>query len=382
VRHGTTSALTALLVVGAVAMPLGAVLGRGPDGVATAATPPRPAVEAPSPRCGPEPVDAAGWNDLFARLSGAWAGGDGTTSTRLPDGRLLWLFGDTVTGHTDEDGRRIGAVGLVHNSILLTDGTCTTSVAPGHDALPGRDGTWLWPTHAVVTGRASPGTGAQVVVMAQRVARTGAGPYDFRRLATATVDLRVGWGGPVVVGAVRDIAGPDVLWGAAVAVDGSTTWVFGTRESGSGSFGRDLLLARAPTATLGSLDTWRFRTRDGWSRRVADAVVVRPGTLGVSTVLSAAVLDGRIVLVTKPQEFLDDRVVALTADRPWGPWRSRTLLIAPSTSEEPRYSPALVADPRPGRAVVVVNRTTLSLDRLLSDGTTARPTFYDVDLAG
>ena len=97
--------------------------------------------------------------------------------------------------------------------------------------------------------------------------------------------------------------------------------------------------------------------------------------------LSGAVVGGRTVLVTKPQEFLDDRVVELTAPHAWGPWTQRTLLLAPSTDTEPRYSPALVVGAEQGRAVVVVNRTSTSLETLLTDSTTARPTFYDVDLA-
>jgi hypothetical protein len=361
-------------------MPLGLALRAAPEPSAPVAVAPDsrlPEVD----RCGAEPRDAAEWADLFDHLDGDWAGGDGSSSTRLPDGRLLWLFGDTVTGAVGRDGRRSGAA-LVHNSVLVTTGTCVVSAAGRVAALPGDAGTWLWPTHAVVTRAGAPGTPSTVTVLAQRIARTGPGAFDFRRVATSVVDLKVGWGAQVTVGVPRDVADGEVLWGAAVAVDGGTTWVYGTRDAGPGTFGRELLLARAPTESVGDRSTWRYRTAQGFSRDVADAVVVRPSHEGVSTVLSAAVVDGRVVLVTKPQEFLDDRVVALSADRPWGPWTQRILLLAPSTEELPQYSPALVAGADGGSAVVVVNRTTTSLERLLTDSTTARPTFYDVDLAG
>lgn len=382
-KHGATSALTVLVAAGALAMPAALVLGGRPGPAAPVPSSPAPRASAAAtvPGCGAEPRDAAGWAALFDGLDGDWAGGDGSSSTRLPDGRVLWLFDDTVTGTVSPQGRRTGAVSLVHNSVLVTSGTCVRSAASGTEALPGRGSTWLWPTHAVVTRAGSPATGTGVVVFAQRVARTGAGPFDFRRVATAVIDLHVGWDGPVTVGAVRDIAGPTTLWGAAVVAQGRTTWVYGTRDAGPGTFGRDLLLARAPTASVGDRTTWRYRTEHGWALRPAHAAVVRPTADGVSTVLSGVVRAGRTVLVTKPQEFLDDRVVSLTAPHPWGPWTQRTLLRAPSTATEPQYSPALVVGATGRHAVVVVNRTSTSLETLVTDSSAARPTFHDVDLA-
>lgn len=386
-RHGATSALTALVAAGALAMPFGLVASARPaDAPATPApSSALPVAAASSPgrdACGAEPRDAAGWGALFGSLQGDWSGGDGSSSSRLPDGRVLWLFDDTVTGAVAPTGRRVGPVGLVHNSVLVTSGTCVTSAASGVEAIPGRSASWLWPTHAVVTRRGDPATGTSVTVFAQRIVRTGPGAFDFRRVATSVVDLRVAWGGGVSVGRVRDVAGASTLWGAAVVVAGATTWLYGTRDAGPGTFGRDLLLAQAPTRTVGDRSTWRYRTRDGWSATSARAVVVRRGEQGVSTVLSGSMVGGRTVLVTKPQEFLDDRVVALSAPHPWGPWTQRTLLLAPSTGTAPQYSPALVVGAGATRAVVVVNRTSTSLTTLVTDSAAARPAFYDVDLAG
>lgn len=385
-RHGATSALTVLVAAGVLAMPLGLAVGARPLDPTAAGAPSvsaAPPTRAPEPDdCGAEPVDAAGWSRLFGGLDGDWAGGDGSSSSRLPDGRALWLFGDTVTGGASPDGRRTGSVRLVHNSVLLVAGACVSSVASGDEALPGDATTWLWPTHAVVTRVGDPATGTSVALFAQRIARTGTGAFDFRRVATAVAELEITWGGSATVGTVRDVSDATTLWGAAVVAQGSTTWLYGTRDAGPGTFGRDLLLARAPSSTVGDRSTWRYRTDDGWSPRSSDAVVVRRGAEGVSTVLSGAVLGGRTVLVTKPQEFLDDRVVALSAPHAWGPWTQRTLLLAPSTDAEPQYSPALVVGADAAHAVVVVNRTSTSLETLLTDSTTARPTFYDVDLAG
>jgi hypothetical protein len=86
------------------------------------------------------------------------------------------------------------------------------------------------------------------------------------------------------------------------------------------------------------------------------------------------------VIVTKPDEFLGDEVMAISASRPWGPWVEHVLFTAPSTRTEPRYSPCVVASRNGRHAVVVVSRTSTSLDLIARDAWRTRPTFTDADL--
>ena len=332
-------------------------------------------------RCGAEPTTAAGWQRLFDGLSGTWAGGDGASSVRLPDGRLLWLFGDTFHGTTTATGART-STSVVRNSVVVTDGTCARPLTTTVDALPGRGATWLWTTHAVVTRAATASGTSQLTVFAQRVSRTGAGPFDFRRTGTAVVSMSVPWLGTPRVGAVDDLPDGTILWGAAVVPDGAVTWVYGTRAVRQTLvFGRELLLARAPTSTLGDTSTWSYRTANGWSPRPDSAHVLRPARLGVSTVPSAMKAGSTYLIVTKPQEFLDARIVLLSASTPWGPWTERVVGSAPSTSTVPRYSPALVVPTRGGHLVVVVSRTATTATALRDHAAWSRPTFFDVPQA-
>jgi hypothetical protein len=381
--HGVVSMVVVGLVSAALVSAPSPVAPRADDplprGATTVAA--APAAGAPRRACGAEPTTAAGWQRLWDSQSGTWSGADGASSTRLPDGRLLWVFGDTFVGGVDASGRRAPGTRLVRNSMAVSDGACVDVVATTHDALPGRSGSWLWPTHSVVTG--TTGASTRLVVFAQRLARTGAGPWGFRRTGTAVVSLTVPTGGVPVVGAVRDLPTSDVLWGAATVADGATTWVYGTRASSQRLvFGRDLLLARAPTATVGDVATWTYRTSDGWSSSASRAVVVRPARDGVSTVSSVVRVGSSYVVVTKPDEFLGTDVAALTSQHPWGPWVEHRLFDAPSTSTEPRYSPCVVAGRSGHAAVVVVSRTSTSLDLLARDAWRARPTFTDVRLPG
>lgn len=106
----------------------------------------------------PAPATAAGYAAAFAAVDGDWAAGDQASSTRLPDGRIVWLFADTLLG-----GR------LVHNSLVLQDRGCFTAVSgPDHgEVIPNPSpGTWYWPQQAIADG-------TRLWVTAVRVARAG-----------------------------------------------------------------------------------------------------------------------------------------------------------------------------------------------------------------
>jgi hypothetical protein len=376
VKHpALTTLLVALVTAGATSVPAASLL-LGAEPAETVRTTPSVSLDpSRSQPCGDEPADADGWSDLWGSASGSWAGGDGASSTRLPDGRILWVFGDTFTGTVDAEGVRGPDAGMVRNSLVVTDGTCWTSASPGRAALPGRDGTWLWPTHSLVQRADDP---AVVSVFAQRLATDRTDALGFRRVGAAVVTVTVPAHGRPVVGAVTDLPESDVLWGAAVVVRGGTAWIYGTRPH-PGAFGRDLLLARAPVARVSDVATWSYRTATGWSRRAGSAAVVLP--TGVSTVLAARTHGAGTMLVTKPEEFLDEHVVALTSANPWGPWRSRILFTAPSGADEFAYAPGLVAV-RPGRHdVVVISRTSMSLETLMRDATASMPEFRDIGTA-
>jgi hypothetical protein len=314
-------------------------------------------------------------------MDGDWAGGDAALSVRLPDDRLLWLFGDTFVGDVRDDGSRDDDTRIVRNSVVLTRGTCAVSATPGRATLPGRGSTWLWPTSAVVTATSASGK-AIVAVFTQRMRRTGDGAWDFARVGAAVVTLTVRRNGAASVAGVRDLPASDVLWGAATVVRRGTTYVYGTRTVDEPLvFGRELLLAQAPTATVRDQRTWSYRTATGWSARSTDAAVVLPARTGVSTTPTVVVRGGSFRIVTKPQEFLDDRVVEMTSSTPYGPWTMRTLFRSASTGARPTYSPTVVATDGRGLDVVVISRTSTSATALMDDATLTVPLFRDVDLA-
>ena len=114
--------------------------------------------EAPPPRLAPEAVPDVAFNQLFTRFGNGWTGGDGTLSMGLPDGRTLWLFGDTFLGHVRTDNSRPLDSPLIRNCLVIQDGEKFVSRHGGtiRDPVaflvPEDPDTWYWPGDRTVWG--------------------------------------------------------------------------------------------------------------------------------------------------------------------------------------------------------------------------------------
>src|SRR6478609_2161514 len=65
-------------------------------------------------------TEALYWDSVFTRYGNGWTGGDGAISYRLPDGRVLWLWGDSFLDTVYADRHR-PVIGFIHNQITTTD---------------------------------------------------------------------------------------------------------------------------------------------------------------------------------------------------------------------------------------------------------------------
>lgn len=311
---------------------------------------------------------------FFAQLDHGWVGGDGTWSVALPDGRTLWLFGDTFVGEMLDPTTRAPGWSAVHNSMVVQEGPCATTLLEGTpqepEALlsvdPGDD-RWLWPAAPTLVG-------GQLRVFYTHVRRTGPGVWDFAvigtQLATFSLpDLRVT--------GVRAVSAPaGVHYGAALADSGDWTYIYGV---GGGAWNHDLHVARVPR---GQLDApWSFRTADGWSDDPADSVTLLSAVANQLTVLPSP--SGGWTLVTQ-DALLGRQVTAYHATDPAGPWAGAAVVATVPDPGPAAYTyNALVhpqfADPAdPGARLLSYN---VNGDAAWTDGLLYRPRFLTVRLS-
>lgn len=360
-----------------------------------AAAPPTPRSAADvtpgSTACGPL-ASAQAWSAHFRSLAGRWAVADQATSLALPDGRFLWLFGDTVQGRlTRTDGAiAVREWRMPHNSVVLTRGrTCgriSVHTGPnGTSLLPDAAGNAHWPMSAVHDR-------GRLFVFASRVRLTGG---QFFGLGTRLARLRLDPGGePEFAGWRRTPAtGVDELrgiqWGAAAVRRGGYTYVYGVRRARTEMvFGRSLYVARVPQGHLTSLRTWRYWNGKRWARGQRRARPIIAAVGGVDATLSVHRVAGRWVAVTKADGMLGDRIVMLSAPAPYGPWREATLRSTETTADLRRGDVTYTAMAHPearlasGRLLVTVSRNNLDPAKVLTDVERGRPLFFEAPWPG
>lgn len=316
---------------------------------------------------------------------GQWSGADGTSSTVLPDGRVVWFFSDTFLGPVNPDGSRSGH-GLVRNSMVVQDGDRLTTVAAGTPVRPppGVPG-WYW----VGGGHVENG---RLVEFYHRL--TGGSGWDFTETAVAEVTFALPSLRPV---SVRELpaapAAPGrtpVMWGSALFDDGGWTYIYGYRARlDLPGHPKHLAIARTPNGHLADLPSWRYDTGTGWSPDPARAAEL-PARVDAGFGLLRT--GGGYALVTHRQSgtLTDGALIAYLAASPAGPFGpsdSAVIYQAPESRAgdyvyEARTHPQLDAN---GRVIVSYNVNSTMVDarcapRNLRQVSVYRPRFISVPL--
>ena len=326
-------------------------------------------------------VRASDLNGIMSRIDlDQWQAADIGASARLSDGRVLWVYADTV--RTTSYVPRI-----VANSMLVTTGPCVSQVVTdlGGAIIPDRkDGVVHWPMSVVAVPRKG---GDDLVVSLSRVRRDGEGVLRFTHLGSSVARFTVPRGGVPRLVSVQDVdrdsASPHrPSWGAALLRQGAWVYAFGSWLRPHETFGRAVAVARFPAGSHGDPAAWRYWDGAAWSLDPDSAVEVIPAKGGVSQTLSAHVIGGRVVLLSKKDGDLGGDIAIWRAPTPTGPFETRTALKATFSDGGGGLQYAPLAHPglpsAAGRLIVSVSRNTKDPARLLADPTLGRPVFTEV----
>ena len=104
------------------------------------------------------PASSSAYQSAFDKLRKTyteWASADGSVPVVLPDGRTLWLYGDTFVGSVNGSGTISPPGVLVGNSAVLQTGNCFKPLMGGS---PGARSAWIqapagqayWPSSAII----------------------------------------------------------------------------------------------------------------------------------------------------------------------------------------------------------------------------------------
>lgn len=310
--------------------------------------------------------------DALFRSNPRWLGGDGGMTVDLGDGRLLWLFGDTLVARNASAGDRSAAflantMGLSSATDPLASGLSfhwRETRTPG-PLPPARDAPWPLPLDSPLPGDAVdikpilpddgpivhwPAGGAMVdgtlVLLASRI-DYGSGAFGFRGMGTDVYfvdDVRGApeewqWEGTRLP---TRFGGELTVGSGSVLVEGPFLLAFGQRDwkDASGWTHHDPVLLRWPRSAvaahrLGEAE-WFDPSRGAWRPEGALAGYPPPlwgeGAPAYSVHWDAAL--GRYVEI-QSTGFGATPVQARVAQRPEGPWsNATTVYLPPETADK------------------------------------------------
>ncbi|MFW6027505.1 MAG: DUF4185 domain-containing protein [bacterium] len=259
-----------------------------------------------------------------------WLGGDAAWSVNLPEGRVLWLFGDTFIGRADVEDRRRAA--FISNSIALS--VCRGGAFYLTYYWGGRRGR---PAPVFVPPEAKKTKHSVHYWPLDAFTHNGALYVFLSRVRTIDPDSPLGF---TVEGVdLAQIENPELpperwrityrkvlhgraaLPGAAVLKRKHHVLLYTPLTRGANSK-HSVALARLP---YGGLDApgehLQFLARDGVWRAGFDARAARRIMARGATELSVQETeDGRFMAVMSEADFPADRIVLRTAPAPEGPW--------------------------------------------------------------
>ena len=331
------------------------------------------------------PRSVAQINDFIAetRSTPGFVGGDVGASTRLSDGRSLWVFGDTLRPE-EEPGPT-----MVRNSMLVMGNGCASVYRPEDQgaAVPDRDdgiGYWPMSVAAVPTD-----DGDRVAVGLMRVRATGSGMWDFETVGSSVARFEVPRGGVPELMGVRDL-GPDdsslasPLWGAAFEVVGDRVYVYGTTHPDEPYvFGYSLHVARTTIEDYLDVGAWEFWDGTRWGDDPGAVATLIPAESGVSRVLSVFKQQGSWYAVSKRLDFLGHELVVWKAPSPTGPFVATAPdADLPTDDKILQYMPLAHPDLLPRDGSVVVSWSVNALDPAIldKDPQLYRPKFLRIEL--
>jgi hypothetical protein len=249
--------------------------------------------------CGARPTDPAAYQGMVTDRPDGWLAADMVNAVTLPDGRVLWLFGDTDWGLREDSRAYSPGFTMTTNSAILQQGACSRAL--GRDgngfldpALYGDGGMFYWPGNAFMAG-------GRLFVGFNRIRRDNLVRVRSELVELSLTDLR-----PIGMAPMPDNGRQ---WTQSGNVEGDWIYYHGLVVRDDNHM---IYVARAPVADPVALTYWDGTT---WSADASAATVV----LGrAQNAVVKRLGDGRWLAVSK--HIFENRVVAWTAPGPTGPF--------------------------------------------------------------
>ena len=304
-------------------------------------------------------------NDLFTRTTG-WTGGDATYSVKLPNGKQLWMFGDTFIDQVSENGTR-PSFRLINNSLVLQDGDELTTyhggtaVNPTSFVQPTEPNRWYWPGDATFANDT-------LYLFMQGFGNDTGGAWDFYRTSIdllkmnpETLEIYINQ---------RILKNPEITFGSAILEDSDYTYLYGVKGIGTDKF---MHVVR----TDASLNTnWEYYDGTAWTTDISKSVSLFHN---VSEQFSVFKDNGTYYLLTQHHIF-GNEIKLYKSNSPVGPWDTGKVIYCTPETGGNIFTYNAFAHPQIQQDSLVISYNINSFDYsdLLKDTNNYRPYFIKV----
>lgn len=267
------------------------------------------------------------FNKLFARDCCGVTGADGEYSVLLPDGRTVWIFGDSFLGTVKPDrSREKRTPWFIRNSMAVQEGDSLRSfynvidgwesslvIPPGapKGKLFSEDTLWYWPGDGFIEN------GKLKVFMSQfNQAVKGDWGFRWQSANIATFSLP-----DIKLEKIDHFSYPgtnEIHWGHAVCDgDKKFTYIYGAEDKS-----KNLYVARAPKGDITA--PWEFFTGKEWMKdsKLAGPMLAIQG----SEQFSVFKIKNKYVLLVQEGGFMSGEICSYYSDSPYTGWKNRKVL--------------------------------------------------------
>lgn len=311
--------------------------------------------------------------------------GDGMYSIALPDGRSIFLMGDSYIGPVT-NGQRSTSDRMYRNTYIVYDNGQVSAIygANGDNnrsaAVPPccpRENKWYWPGHGFVNGN--------ILYIFQTLMYQGSGDmWGFMYETTHILEYDLPSLQLRNTTPIPFTGSTDVHYGMAAINDGDYIYIYAQVDIDNSWIPvSEVSVART---TLANLYTgWQYYNGSGWSNNASDAVKLDGlASVPVSSQFNVFKLGDKYVLLTQSKAYWSGEIYTFISNTPYGPWRNKQLVF--DTYEQNiqnLFTYNAMAHPqfeKDGMILVSYNVNTEVFAEQFSDVSTYRPRFFWVEI--
>lgn len=316
---------------------------------------------------------------------GSVTAGDGMYSIPLPDGRSIFLMGDSYIGAVT-DGQRSTSDRMYRNTYIVYDDgkvhalygfggdeNASAAVPPGYP----NEQKWYWPGHGFVNDD-------RLFIFQTLMYQGSDGMWGFMYETTHVLEYSLPGLELVKTTPIPFTGSPEVHYGMAALSDGDYNYIYAQVDIRNDmSPITEVLVAR--TIKGNPYDDWQYFNGTGWSANSDDAVKLDGlSSVAVSSQFNVFKLRDKYVLLTQEKTFNSGEIYTFIADSPVGPWRNKKLIFKTYEQDLPNlFTYNAMGHPqfeKDGMILVSYNVNTEVFAQQFSDVSSYRPRFFWIEI--